>query len=1014
MQVFFQSMLQRNKSTLLILSVFLVIMLALLSRAPIQLLPHIEQNRLIITTWLKGADAQEIEQTVTLQQELVLRRIKGVREFSSTSEAGKSTITVTLQSDANIDLTSATIANTLNTALPRSANLVGPTIAQPPRQAAAWYFLTGYELQAKNNPARFDQLTRSLATTLKSTRGIEDVRLVGKTDAQVKINIKPQRLAYAGVSVTELENKLQEAIGKSVAHRNISGRKYRIKANDEGVINRIRAITLKKNNGQPLKLTDVASIEVVPKEGELHIYSLGKPAVAFRIQVDKKANIIESINALDAKVSYLNDTLLATKNMRLDKSFDASTYLYTALGNVLASFALGLFLCSLLVFAISRSLAQTLALVITIIASMVMTLGLVYLCGGAFNLVTFAGITLSVGMALDNAIIVYDNLLGCEPDKRRNNQAVIEIVPALFGSTLTSLIVLVPVFLIEGYISALFRDLALALGASLLSSFVVSLTLLPVLLKNTRFTASAPKLSSSSRLIGLMTPLKMAFRLRVVMVITAVAVIAVSTVLLVPKTDFLPNAKWEQVNVLFRIPNAYSLDYVEENLGKLIRSRVDKAFEGDERVKNYYLMLTPSFGQLGIRMHQIDDAQAVIDKVKAQIFPDGYPVAPIIRRSAIFSSFSDSDALGLVLSHTEVDQLVAAQGLLKTALEEGIEGVRVSEVNSFKANMPTIELTIDDARLARMAIEKDDIMAYVKALSASKYVGQGFVDGEILDISLSFDQWQYAQQIPYLSIASGEGTVSQLGNFVKLTEYGDIASYAHVNGIRSAKLNVFLPESMTVEAGLDQINQIMRQVQSQTDAVIGLSPEIQDSLLAKQQLIMALLIATVLVFTLFVVMYESFILSLLIMATAPVAILGGFIALWVSEQAGFASGDLLSLFAYLVLIGVSVNNGLLLIQKIQSMKPDKDNLTTIVRQAMADRMRPILLTTFTSVLGMLPFVFGGVGTQMFKGLALVVIGGLLLSVLATSFLVTNLIIIFANRFLSIKEEKNYAPLANSL
>lgn len=996
----------RNKSTLVVLAVVMLVLLMSVSRAPVQLLPHIEQNQLIVTTLLSGADAEQMEQTITTRQEQVLRQLKGIAQFTSVSEAGKTTITVGLENGVDPDLISSTIANTLNTAIERTSDMVGPTITLPPRQAAAWYFLRGIDSLEAHNPTKIDQLANTLAAGFKDIKGIEDVRLVGKPQSQILVSVDPERLAVAGVTLEQVQTHISQATGQSVGYRNIAGRKYRIKVEDEGVLTRLRQSVLYHHDGMALTLGDIAKIEVVRKERDLNIYSLGELSVAFRIQVAKDANLLDTLGLLQQKVDRLNETLLQSKGMRLTKSFDAATYLDKALGNVMSSFLLGLLLCSVLVLMLSRSIAQTGALIATVVASLLLTFGLVYLCGGAFNLVTLAGITLSVGLALDNAIIVYDNLLSADESARKQNKPVVEILPALFGSTVTSLIVLIPVFMIDGYISALFQDLALALGASLLASFVVSLVLLPALLKSTRFVDNPPTVSGDSRLLSLVTPKRLSVQGRSVMMVVAVAALAGAMWLFWPKTNLLPNAKWDQINVLFRIPNNYTLTHVEAKLGSTIRERVKQVFAEDKRVKNYYLMMAPSFGQLGIRLHDVEDAEDVIEVVKAKVFAGGDPVSPIVRRSAIFSSFNESGALTLVLSNNDIQSLTAAQNDLKAALEQAIEGARVTLSDTMLANLPTVSLALDEQRLVQTTMDRQGVMNFVKGLSDGRYVAKGFVDGEVLDINLSLDSWRHAEQIPHMPLSDQNGEVGRLGNFVQMSEFGAVARYHHINGIRGARLNVFLPEDMAIESGLDKINEVIDKVQPTTDTVIGWSPQVQQELDAKKQMIMALAVAGLLVFSLFVVLYESLTLSLIIMVTAPVAVIGGAISLWFSDLFGLASGDLLSLFAYLVLIGVSVNNSLLLIQKVQALAPNRDNLVDVVRRALADRMRPILLTTLTSVLGMLPFVFGGVGAEMFKGLALVIIGGLLLSVLATSFLVTNLIVIFAGEFVGDKETYN--------
>ena len=1049
-----------------------------LVRVPIQMTPTVDSVVLSITTTWEGSSAAEIETDVVEPQEEVLANLSGLVQMTSTSQAGQGNIR--LEFDTGTDIAAAlTEADQKLSEVPGYPEGVNqPTIVDADPESVdyiSWIGLVTSDPEFDATTLQ-DFIDRRLVPRFERLPGVGEVGLIGTQERELQILVDPEKLAARGITYAELVRALREDNGNWSAGKLPEGKNdIRIRAvgrfDDEKAVEEL--VIRRDENGSVL-VEDVASVSVGFKERTTWCRARGELVPFLNFQLEYGANLLEAMTAIDDELAALNGPgglleleakrLGLNGNLQLVKSYDAAVYVREALGLVQSNIYIGGALAVLVLLLFLRSFFTVGIVAVAIPISVISAVVVLVAVGRSVNIVSLAGMAFAVGMVVDNAIVVIENIFRhLEMGKRVRQAAVdgtLEVGGAVLASTLTTIAVFVPVLLIQDAAGQLFRDIALAIVASVGLSLVVSVLVIPsaaaaLIRDRPERERKDPKgLRTIPRRIAGVTTTLTKTRLRSA---ATVLLFAVMTPLgiwwLAPPLDYLPSGNR---NISFGIlfpPPAYNTEQLSE-IGDRIEDRVRPFWEaagdryeieairrgsdgppadarhpipmmnGDEMIQEIPAPLDQYFivGFDGQVFHGAisDDPKRAVDAAALLNWSAGPGVAPDVFGFALQMPLfntggSTGSAIAIDMTARELGLIEPAAGALMGALmgHFGPFAVQPDPAN-FALPSPELRFLPDDERLREVGLSRQDLGFAVQANGDGLIVPRQYeLDGELKDLKLIAPAAKGDDPVPALlatPIATPTGGVVDLGSVARVMRVTGPDRIKRVDRQRAITIEVTpqtgepLDESLSVIRstvdGLRAGGVLSPEVEVRLAGTAGKLNDIKSALLGDGSLIgllsSSLFLALAVIYLLLVVLFQSWLLPVVILLTVPLATFGGFLGLKVVHEWSLVDRympiqnlDVLTILGFVILAGVVVNNAILIVhQALHFVRRDGMSVNAGIAESVRTRVRPIAMGTMTSVGGMLPLVLmPGSGSELYRGLGAVVVGGLVVSTVFTLLLV---------------------------
>ena len=579
-----------NPAALLAAAVLLFVLGVVgIASLPIQMLPNLEYPEININTSWRNAAPQEVEASIVEPQEMVLRQVPGVLEMSSNVRAGNGNIN--LRFDVGTDLQQAMldVLNALNRVqqappgadepriqvgggdFPVATLLVHPKIAVPGTDVTEFQRV----IEAEVEPA------------LLKIDGVRRVNLQSQRDGLVLINFDPYRAAALGVQVTDIANTVTRAVNSTGGLASVGRRQYTVRFLGGFDLDELGDLIVARPNNQPIRLSEIAEIttELYPRSG--FMYRTGFPAYYISVEGEYGANTVSILDDLNEVIDELNAGPLAADDLQIVLSFDASVHIRRAIALVNGNLVLGVFLALGVLWWFLRGWRATLMIATTIPFSLISSLLVLSMLGRSLNVVSLAGLAFAVGLVLDAAIIVQENIIrlrqdGMAPDKAAR-EGPNQVVGALFASTITSVAIFLPILFMKGLEGQLFADLALTLAVAVATSLIAAITILPV--ASNYFSSDQMAVDRLAgfwdRMTNKIVALTSTPQLRTKWIAGLLLIPALMTYLLAPKLDFLPQADSDGIQVFFSMPEGIPLSTIEEELILKVIDRLQPHVDGD-------------------------------------------------------------------------------------------------------------------------------------------------------------------------------------------------------------------------------------------------------------------------------------------------------------------------------------------------------------------------------------------------------------------------------------------------
>lgn len=1018
----------RNPAAIAV-GVVLVLLLGVysLNRLPIQLFPDIESPRITIQTNWRAASPREIESEIIEPIENVLQGLPGVTEMSAWANAGVAWINLDFGIEADMQQMLIEIISRMNRlpSLPRDAE--PPTImagaGNTNTVALTYYFvqlLPGNPNGLGDYALFVDDVIRP---AIEAVPGVSNVQVTDGFGGPVELQVRfdPYRAADLGIELPALANSIGRASDVSGGFVDVGRRQYTLRFAGRFDPTEMAELVLDWRDGRPVRLGDIADIEVARGDSTSVVTQNGNPALSMRIDRANGANALETLNRIAAVVDALKAGPLADKGLTMAQSFDAAIFIHRAINLVSGNLIIGVFLAIGVLWWFLRRWRATLIVALSIPVSLLATFIVLQLTGRTLNIISLAGLAFAVGMVLDAAIVVLENIIRHRERGQDQEQSAREgtrqVKGALVASTATTVAIFLPVFLLDDIEGQLFGDLALTIAIAVSISLLVAITVLPLAAK--LWIRDQKLVDHHEQLWRRITRMIMALTSTPAKCWRIIALLMIMPIilawLLLPELDYLPPVKRNAVDTFFVFPPGISPDTINREYIQVMNARMQPYMTGEKQPQllNYYTLTWPGGGALAARAMDPRRVRELERILKEEITSDLPDLTAYVEQLNLFQEYGAGRDINLHLQSRDSEALTQLSQQAIGWIQDALPTAMVRPEPALLQSEPELRLAPIDRTLGEVGWSREDLGRVVRAVGDGLYVGEHFDGDQRMNIILRSKQWQNPDDLAGLPIYTRSGITTPLSELVTIERTVGPTQLKRVDRRRTITLRIVPPEDMSLERALSVIRaevepRIKASLPADGNLLYGGSADNLRKAIRtmSENFGMALIV----LFLLMSVLFGSPRDSLMVTLSMPLAMVGGVIALRILNLITFQPLDLLTMIGFVILLGLVVNNAILLAHQTRSAERDGMNRSDAVEQALQLRLRPIFMSTLTSVFGMLPLLLTpGAGSVIYRGLAAVIVGGMSISAIFTLLLLPALLRLGAERRLVTVKEQHAEP-----
>ncbi|MEZ5891750.1 MAG: efflux RND transporter permease subunit [Parvularculaceae bacterium] len=977
-----------------------------ISRLPVQLFPAIERPQIGIWTGLRAASPAEVESEITEPIERELRGIPGMKSMQSWSNQGG--VWINLEFRLGTDMNAA--FTEVNARLQRVRGL--PAEAERPRvnlgggggdsgETLIFLFLQrlpGFE-NANVRMSEFAQ--QRIVPELEAIPGVSSVDVNSDDGEQiVQIEFDPFLAAQLGVTLDQMAQSVSNSPDTTGGSVEVGRRNYTVVYKGRFEASQLKETIIAWRDGAPVRLGDVADVRVTSDRRGGVVFQNGNPAIGMRIIREPGSNTLEAIDALTKVVNELNTGPLAEMGYSIQKSFDPSVFIKRAISLLTGNLVLGVILAVAALWLFLRRTMATLIIAAAIPICLLATIVVLNAFGRSINVISLAGLAFATGMVLDAAIVVLENFVRMRDEGKSPIEAaeaaVSQVFGALFASTVTTVAIFIPIMFFEDVEGQLFADLALTIAIAVAFSLLVAVTLLPtgarLFIKRDKSVKQSRGPAFETRIAAFIMRATSTNRRRLGIILGLTVVPVALTFMLWPQLNYLPPVKRDAVDAFISFPSGASADMIKKEWAEVVVKRLEPYMKGEKQpaLKNYYLYSGEWGGNAGIRIldqSRIDEMVKIVNEEILAGFPDTRVFA---RQGDLFGDFGGGASISLELQAADFDALGASIPGAIDIIQEALPGAQVWPNPDPQIVTPEIRLIPNDRRIAEVGMTRDGVARAVRALGDGQWLGEFFHEDGRIDIYLRAKEWTEPEYLENAPIATPTGAVVPLGELVTLARGVGPQQIRRLDARRTISLGIQPPEGMALGPAVDALKQ---NAQERLYDVLPAGASMKwggdaDSLSrAVKNLGSNFLLAVAILFMIMAALFKSVKDSALVIVTLPMAAVGGVLAIRIFDLVKSTPLDLLGMIGFIILLGLVVNNAILLVAQTRQSEAEGKSRLEAVRESLELRIRPIFMSTSTSLMGMLPLVLApGAGSLIYRGLATVIVGGMAVSTLFTLFL----------------------------
>ncbi|ABI39408.1 efflux RND transporter permease subunit [Shewanella bicestrii] len=981
-------------------------------KLPLREYPNIDPPIVSIETNYRGASAAVVESRITQLIEDRISGVEGIRHVSSSSSDGRSQVTLEFDISRNIEDAANDVRDRISGLLD---NL--PEEADPPEVQKAnggdevimWLNLVSDQMTTLELT---DYTRRYLSDRLSVVDGVSMIRIGGGKVYAMRVWLDRQALASRSLTVADVEAALRAenvelpAGSLESKERHFTVRLERSYRTAEDFAN---LVISQGEDGYLVKLGDVAKVEIGSEEERIMFRGNKEAMIGLGVSKQSTANTLEVARAVNALVDKINPTLPA--GMSIKRSYDSSVFIEASIKEVYQTLFTAMVLVIIVIYLFLGSVRAMLIPAITVPVSLLGTFIVLYALGYTINLLTLLAMILAIGMVVDDAIVMLENIHrrieeGDSPLKAAFLGAR-EVAFAVIATTLVLVAVFMPITFLEGDLGKLFKEFAVAMSAAVIFSSIVALTLSPMMCSKLLKPASQDSwlvrkvdsiMTGISR--GYQSSLEKAMARPVLMSILVLIALG-SSVLLAQKVpqEFAPQEDRGSLFLMVNGPQGASYEYIESYMNEVENRLMPLVDSGD--IKRLLIRAPRGFGRAadfsnGMAIIVLEDwgqrrpMKEVIGDINKRLADlAGVQAFPVMRQAF---GRGVGKPVQFVIGGPSYEELARWRDIM---MEKAAENPKLLGLDhDYKETKPQLRVVIDRDRAASLGVSISNIGRTLESMLGSRLVTTFMRDGEEYDVIVEGERSNQntAADLQNIYVRSERTKeLIPLSNLVTVEEFADASSLNRYNRMRAITIEASLADGYSLGEALDYLNQVAR-AYLPAEAVISYKGQSLDYQESGSSMYFVFLLALGIVFLVLAAQFESYIHPMVIMLTVPLATVGALIGLWFTGQ----SLNIYSQIGIIMLVGLAAKNGILIVEFANQLRDKGVDFDRAIIQASCQRLRPILMTGITTAAGAVPLVLAaGAGAETRFVIGVVVLSGIMLATLFTIFVIPTAYGLFA-------------------
>lgn len=991
---------KRPVTTIMVMFIAILAGVVSLMNLKLDLMPQMDIPIAVVSTTYVGAGPEEIESLITEPIEEAMGTVSNVDSITSTSSANSSMVLVQFADGTDIDMAAVDMRENLDlirSTLPEDA---GDPLVMKIDLASMSSMMIGVHGGSMDMEELTTLLEDSIVNRLERIEGVASVSLTGAVEDEVQVILNPERMEGYGLSTAQLIGTLQaENLNLPAGEIEQGTARLQLRSTGEfSSLDDIRNLPITTPTGALIHLRDVADVQIAQKEQDSYALINGEQSILLTVQKQSNANVVDVADRVTAELERIGQDY---PELTLSMLTNTSEYIRSSVNNVLETAIQAAIMAVIVLFLFLRSAKSSLIIAISIPTSIIFTFALMYVSGMTLNIISLGGLTIGVGMLVDNSVVVLECIYrhharGESPEEAAKNGTK-EVSMSVAASTLTTVAVFLPLAFIEGVFGQVFQSLSFTICFALIVSLVVSLSFVPMacakLLRDSdrdggrgprwlvRFLdgwrCGLDKIDSGyRRLLGGALHHK---RLTVLVVLACF----IGSMGLIPLTgvNLMPEMDQGSANITIEMPQGTVLSETNKVVDQVI-SRIS----GVPEMEEWYLMAGGSStdsATLSINLVPREERERSTDEIARELQSRMEDIAgaeiTVSASSSAMGSFSAGADVQFNILGDTTEQLMEASRGVTALLEES--GTFQNVTSSLSDPVPEANIRINRVKAAPYGVTASSIASALNMAVSGSTATTYRVDGDEIDVRVM----QPESDVQYLSDLQNITVTTAMGTVIPLTEVADVEVRDGASEITRSNQHRYITVSANTE-GIDagtaqeELTALLDSYEFPSGCTYEFTGNLDSMMESFQSLFVVLVVAILLVYMIMAAQFESFLYPFLIMFSLPLALTGGVLGLFVTGE----TITVVALMGFIMLVGMVVNNAIVLVDYTNQLRERGMGCEEALLEAGPTRLRPILMTTLTTVIGMIPMAVAvSEGTEMQKPMAIVIIFGMVISTLVT-------------------------------
>src|SRR5690554_1774091 len=988
--------------------------------------PSIDPAQISVSTSYSGANADIIESQITEPLEKAINNIDGIRNITSSSNQGSSRISIEFNLDKDLEEAANDVRDKVSQAirsLPQDID-AAPVVSKADADSRAIISMT-VQSDNRNILELTDYADNVLAQRLQTIPGVSSVQIWGQRKYAMRLWIDPLKLASYGVTVSEVRKALL-AQNVELPTGKLSGANTELAVKTIGNLSTVEEfnnIIIRSDGDNLIKVSDVGSAALETENLETKLSDSGQEMVSMVIIPQPGTNYLDITDAFYEQYEMLQRDL--PEDFELNIAFDNTLFVKKSVTEVVETLAIAIILVVLIIYFFFRDWSIAFRPLIDIPVSLIATFFIMYLCGFSVNVLTLLAIVLATGLVVDDGIVVTENIYKKVEEGMNPFEAAVkgsnEIFWAVISISVTLAAVFLPVIFLEGFVGRLFREFGVVIGAAVLISAFVSLTLTPMLnaflMKPNQHKKQGWFYRKTEPLfVGMNQGYRRSLSkfMKIKQMSFVIILVCLGLIVLffgVLKKETAPYDDRSSVMMSITTPEGSSYEYTDRFMQEISQMIEDSVPE-----KRVSLIITsPSFmtssvnaGRVRLSLVEPDQRERTQKEIADDLskwtkqYAQGRvsvmqtPTISVTRRGGL-----------------PIQYIIQAQNFekLREAIPEFLEEARKDPTFSIvdtdlKFNKPEINVTINREKAQSLGVSVLDVAQTLQLSFSGQRFGYFIKDGKQYQVIGQFDQKDRAKpnDLTSMFVKNNQGQLIQLSNLVEIEEQSNPPQLFHNNRYMSATIQAGLAQGKTIGDGIQAMERIKDKVLDDSFTT-DLSGESRDFAESNSNTMFAFGLALLLIYLLLAAQFESFIDPFIIILTVPMAVAGALFSLWLFGQ----TWNIFSQIGTIMLIGLVTKNGILIVEFANQLRQKGIPKYEAIIQASESRLRPILMTSLAIAFGALPIALSVRAASVSRmGMGIVIVGGTIFSLILTLYVIPAIYLMWS------KSKKKSIELENIL